>query len=121
MRFPKRRRQSGSKYKNTPLVSSGMKFDSVKEATRYRSLSLLQKAGVIQDLTRQVSFLLVPTQKNANGKTEVCVRYVADFVYMEKGCRVVEDVKSDVTRKLAVYIIKRKLMLQVFGITIREV
>lgn len=121
MTFRRARRKSAPKYKNTTVVSNGMKFDSSKEAARYRHLALLQQAGDIQDLQCQVSFDLVPKQKNADGKTEICVRYVADFVYTERGARVVEDVKSEMTRKLPVYVLKRKLMLERHGITIREV
>jgi len=120
---PRRARKRPPKYQNTKLVVEGHSFDSIKEATRYKQLALLKAHGYISDLKCQVPFTLIPKQRNALGKTEICVRYVADFVYMdiEMGCRVVEDVKSDVTRKLPVYVIKRKLMLQVHGITIREV
>lgn len=120
---PRRARKRPPKYQNTKLVINGKTFDSIKEATRFRELTLLRAKGYISDLKCQVPFILIPKQRNALGKTEICVRYVADFVYMdiEMNCSVVEDVKSDVTRKLPVYVIKRKLMLQVHGITIREV
>ncbi len=115
------RRKAAPKYKNTPTTIAGIKFDSAKEARRYSTLFLMQRAGIVADLQRQVAFELIPTQKNADGKTEVCVRYVADFVYTTDQQTVVEDVKSEVTRKLPAYVIKRKLMLERHGITIKEV
>jgi hypothetical protein len=52
--------------------------------------------------------------------TEKAVRYVADFVYIDNdtGRMVVEDTKGFRTPD---YIIKRKLMLKVHGITIKEI
>ena len=76
-------------------------------------------AGGITDLRRQVPFTLIPSQKGADGKViEYPVKYIADFVYTENGKTVVEDVKGYKTPE---YIIKRKLMLQVHGIRIKEV
>lgn len=74
----------------------------------------MEAAGLIAGLRRQVRFPL-----KVNG-VRVCV-YVSDFVYIEGRRRVVEDVKSEFTRKLPVYRLKRKLMLAVYGIAIREV
>lgn len=106
-----------NKYKNRRLVWDGMEFESQKECMRYRDLKVLQKAGEISVLRRQVRYELVPSQK-IDGKTvERPVVYVADFVYEENGQTVVEDVKG---LKTDVYIIKRKLMLYVHGIRIRE-
>lgn len=97
----------------------GITFDSAREATRYRELVLLQRAGEITDLQRQVPFVLIPAQVDANGKViERPVRYVADFAYSEKGVYTVEDAKGVRTKE---YIIKRKLMLQKYGIRIKEV
>ena len=54
----------------------------------------------------------------------VCIEknavYTADFVYTELGETVVEDVKSDITRKEADYVLRRKLMLHVHKIKILE-
>lgn len=107
-----------NKYKNNVVVRNGEKFDSAKEARRYGELVLLQRAKVISDLQRQVKFELIPAQK-VNGKmVERACTYVADFVYVENGEKVVEDTKGFRTKD---YIIKRKLMLHVHGIRIREV
>ena len=88
-------------------------------------------AGEIAQLKRQERFLLIPAHYeeivDANGKTKrKCIerecRYVADFVYrdLKTGKRVVEDVKSEATKKKESYIIKRKLMLYIRGIRILE-
>ena len=110
------------KYRNKKTVFCGIEFDSKKEANRYGELLMLLRAGQINNLERQVAFTLIPAQKDGTGRTiEQAVRYKADFVYTEKGRQVVEDVKSEATRKNKEYVIKRKLMLFRFGIRVREV
>lgn len=112
-----------NKYRSRKITVDGITFDSVKEANRYQELRMLERAGEIRDLQRQVPFVVIPTQRDENGKLiEKEVRYVADFTYIEKGklTRTVEDVKSEATRTRE-YIIKRKLMLYRNGIRIREV
>ena len=122
--------RSKSKYKAKKAELNGIVFDSKKEARRYRELAVLEQAGIISGLERQVRFVLIPSQREPDtvgkrgritkGKLieRECV-YVADFVYIdERGERVVEDTKGYRTPE---YIIKRKLMLWVHGIRIREV
>ena len=107
-----------NKYHNTKTrTSDGVKHDSRKEAGRWMELQLLQKAGLIGDLERQVKFELIPKQDG-----ERPCHYIADFVYtdLKTGSKVVEDVKSEATRKDKAYIIKRKLMLFLNGIKISE-
>ena len=105
-----------------------MTFDSLKEYRRFCELSLLEKAGKVTDLQRQVKFVLIPTQREPDtigkrggvkkGKTiEQECSYVADFVYVQDGETVVEDSKGFRT---ADYKIKRKLMLYIHGIRIKE-
>lgn len=90
---------------------------------------LLEKAGAITDLKRQVEFVLIPAQREPDtfgkrggiikGKTiEQKCSYVADFVYTENGKQVVEDTKGFKTKD---YILKRKMMLYFHGIRIKEV
>lgn len=118
-----------NKYGNRKITRDGMTFDSLKEYRRFCELRLLEKAGAIQDLKRQVEYVLVPTLREPDtvgkrggvikGKViERKVSYIADFVYTENGEIVVEDTKGFKTKE---YIIKRKLMLWLHNIKIREV
>lgn len=105
--------RSKSKYKNKKCWVDGLKFDSQKEAARWKQLQLLEQSGRIRNLERQVMFDLV-----VNG-TRIC-GYRADFVYEERNGwwrDVVEDTKGKRTNE---YLIKKKLMLACHGIEIRE-
>ena len=82
-----------SKYGNRTVTIGGEKFDSAKEARRYGELALLQRAGQITDLKRQVKYELIPSQKVCGKVVERACTYVADFVYTENGKTVVEDTK----------------------------
>lgn len=106
------------KYHNRKVTINGETFDSRKEANRWAELKLLQRAGKISDLNRQVHYLLIPAQYDEKHHLlERGVSYIADFVYKENGRLVVEDTKG---LKTDVYIIKRKLMLSVYGIRVKE-
>jgi len=111
-----------NKYHARKWELGGMTFDSQKEARRWQELRYLLRAGVISCLERQTPFELIPAQKDESGKLlERAVTYRADFTYRDEyGNYIVEDVKSEATRTRE-YIIKRKLMLRVYGIRIREV
>ena len=121
-----------NKYRNKKIIRDGMEFDSLKEYRRFCELSLLERAGKVTDLQRQVKFVLIPTQyerferySTKTGKrlkdgirvAEKEVSYIADFCYIQDGKQVVEDSKGF---KTEVYKIKRKLMLHVHGIKIKE-
>lgn len=101
-----------SKYKNKKVVYDGIKFDSKKEGARYWQLKQLEKLGYIKDLKMQVPYLLIDTIKY-KGKTYPKTQYYADFQYMEvkTGKVIVEDVKSEITRKDKTYRLKIKLLL----------
>lgn len=109
---------SRSKYGNRKVIRDGMTFDSVKEYKRFRELLLLQQAGVVTGLERQVKYELIPSQRIGGKVVERACTYIADFVYQENGKTVVEDTKGFRTPE---YIIKRKLMLWRHGIRINEV
>lgn len=112
-----------NKYHNKPTEIDGIKFQSKKEARRYAELKLLQKAGEISDLELQKPFILQPGFVH-EGKKIQPIKYVADFVYTDIKARrinVVEDVKSPATRKDKVYQLKKKMMLYVHGIEIKEI
>ena len=85
-----------SKYHNKKVMIDGIKFDSKKEANRYQELKLMQRAGIISDLQRQVKYVLIPSQKGDDGRVvERPCTYIADFVYVdENGKKVVEDTKG---------------------------
>lgn len=125
------KRYSGNKYGSKKVEIDGIVFDSKKEAKRFQELSLLEKAGAIQGLNRQVKYVLIPEQREPDiigkrggrkpGKLlERECAYIADFVYFDHGLGkiVVEDTKGFRTKD---YIIKRKLMLFRHGIQIKEI
>lgn len=95
-------------------------FDSKAEARRISELRLMELAGEITDLKTQVRYGLIPAQYIGGKCVERAVTYVADAEYKKGGRLVVEDIKSEMTRKLPAYILKRKLMLWVHGIQILE-
>lgn len=107
-----------SKYGSRKVTRDGMTFDSQKEYRRFCELRLLERAGKVTDLQRQVKFELIPSQRIGGKVVERACAYVADFVYTENGKKVVEDTKGFKTTD---YIIKRKLMLWVHGIRIKEI
>lgn len=106
------------KYHAKKTELDGITFDSRKEADRYAELKLLERSGAIHNLQRQVRYELIPAQKKDGKTIERACHYIADFVYEENGKTVVEDVKGFRTKE---YVLKRKLMLQVHGIEVREV
>ncbi len=109
-----------NKYGAKATTVDGVAFDSKAEAQRYLQLKAMEKAGEIVDLKLQVRFPLIPAQDKA-GRKEREVVYVADFTYTTRdGVFVVEDTKSGPT-KTREYVIKRKLLLWVHGLAVREV
>lgn len=123
----------GNKYHAQKIVVGGETFDSKAEFRRWQELKLLEEKGEIWGLKRQVEYVLIPEQREpAEGKKGKLIErkcsYVADFVYERTTCNglffesVVEDVKG--CRKGAAYdlfVVKRKLMLERYGIKVREV
>lgn len=111
-----------NKYHARKTTVDGIVFDSRKEAERYTELKALENLGLITGLRRQVKYVLIPSQKDPEtGKVlERPCCYVADFVYHNEktGEDIVEDTKG---MRTAAYKIKRKLMLEKFGIRVREI
>lgn len=108
-----------NKYCNKKVIFNGLKFDSQAELKRYKELLLLEKVGEIKSLKTQVNFNLIPKGVKSDGKIERGLSYKADFTYLNKSNNlIVEDVKGFKTKD---YIIKRKLMLWWYGITIKEI
>lgn len=105
------RTEKQHKYKAKSIVIDGITFPSTKEGKRYTVLKLLQHAGDITDLKLQPSFPIVV------GGVKVCT-YKADFSYYDRfGGFIVEDVKGVRT---PVYNLKKKLVLAIYGISIKE-
>ncbi|MBR5306860.1 MAG: DUF1064 domain-containing protein [Oscillospiraceae bacterium] len=127
-------KNSRSKYRNKKITVDGITFDSQKEYRHWCELLLLEEAGAITDLQRQVKYVLLPAQyetyerygkrgkrlKDGKRCIEKSVVYIADFVYkdLEKNEIVVEDTKGFRT---ADYKLKRKMMLYFHNIKIKEV
>lgn len=127
---------SNHKYHAKKVTFNGITFASQLEYKRYLFLLDAECKGLISDLQLQVKFTLIPAQYQSMprfGKRgqvlapkRVCIEkecaYFADFVYEvpDQIYKVVEDTKSSATRT-EVYRLKRKLMLEKYGIRIREV
>lgn len=140
-RIKRYRKTTENKLNAHRVEFDGFTFGSKKEAYRWAELKLLERSGHITDLQRQVPFELIPSQyedvptgeyyKRGEKKGQpkfkrVCIEqsvvYVADFVYTENGKKVVEDTKGcrdGITYNY--FVLKRKLMLHVHGIRVREV
>ena len=106
-----------AKYNNkkTTIELDGklIKFDSIAESKRAIDLSLLQRAGVISELTFQPDFILQAAFRR-KGVTHRQIKYISDFRYIENGKTVIEDVKSDAT-VTPLYQAKKKLFLYRYG------
>ena len=131
-----RKRYSGNKYGSKKVEVNGIVFDSKKEAKRYQELLLLEKAGAIQNLQRQVKYVLITAQREFTNEIYTKGRkkghfkqgkllerecsYIADFVYYDNNLKkiIVEDTKGVKTKE---YILKRKLLLYMFNIKIHEI
>jgi Protein of unknown function (DUF1064) len=110
MLFPALKVMPANKYGAKRTEVDGITFDSKREATRYQDLKVMQDLGLISNLTLQVKYDLV-----MNG-IKIC-SYKSDFDYEENGQRVVEDCKG---MRTPTYKIKKKMMLALHGIEIRE-
>lgn len=114
----------GTKYRSRKVTLDGICFDSAKEAKRYTELKLMERAGLICDLRLQVAFHLADSvQLEGEKRKKRAMKYFADFTYfdIQLNTLVVEDVKSQATRKLPIYRVKKHLMKTIHKIDIREV
>lgn len=123
-----------SKFRNKKVENEYGKFDSKKEFERYLVLLNKERTGEIYGLKRQVEFELIPPQyKTVHIQLKTKVKqvqkliergelYRADFTYTRKdGIFIVEDVKASKIFQDKVYRVKKKLLLYVHGIEIKEV
>ncbi|WP_456390297.1 DUF1064 domain-containing protein [Hydrogenimonas sp.] len=103
------------KYGNRKVVIDGIKFDSKKEAKRFGELVILAKGGKIEKLSLQPEFEIAGrVYDDAASRWLPARKYIADFKYFdnEKDAWIVEDVKSEITRKEKTYRLKRHLFLE---------
>lgn len=121
-----------SKYRNRKTVFDGITFDSVAEARYYQKLKAMENDGLVSDIRRQVAYQLLPDlyeehevqlktkTKTVRKRIQQGTKYVADFVYTDTttGETKVVDVKGVRTKE---YLLKKKMMRCLLGITIIEV
>lgn len=108
------------KYKSAPCQVGAEKYRSKRERDRHQDLLLLQRAGKIAGLVREVAYVLAPKVKiEGEDRARPAVRYVADFVYsdVQTGTVTVADAKGVQT---PVYRLKKHLMKSVHGIDLIE-
>jgi hypothetical protein len=108
-----------NKYRNKPCTVGTEKYRSHRERDRHQTLLLLEKAGHIAGLTREVAFELAPGIKlRGEPRARPALRYVADFVYSTAdGQTIVEDAKGMQTQA---YRIKKHLLATIHGIHVQE-
>ena len=109
--------KSSTKYNSKKVTLDGITFDSKKEAKRYLLLKDLEKNGLISNLELQKRFVLIPSQYIDGKCVERQCTYTADFCYEQDGKTIVEDVKG---YKVEAYKIKKKMMLYLKGIQVKE-
>ena len=119
--YLRQRAKGGNKYHAEKVQTDGRTYDSRSECKRAKELQLLERHGLVRNLREQVTYELIPAGIGEYRK-ERPVIYKADFVY--EVCQpdgtwkwVVEDTKGAKTKE---YIIKRKLMLYIHGISVKE-
>lgn len=83
--------QSKEEYGHGPIAQ---RYDSIKECRRHTELQLLQRAGKVSGLGCQVPLLIAEAYTDRTGKKHRAIYYKADFVYIENGTTVIEDVKG---------------------------
>lgn len=110
-----------NKFNAKKVTIDGHMFDSQREGARYVTLKRLQEQGVISGLELQPVFVLAPGVLVPGEKRKrPALRYFGDFRYQSNGRTVVEDVKSDATRALPAYRMKKHL-LALLGVYVAEV
>lgn len=114
--------KSKNKFGARKLKNAWGEWDSKAEFLRYAELLDMQRRGIISDLHRQVRYEIIPAityEKTIVLKTKTKVvervdekpaHYTCDFQYMQDGVLVIEDAKSDATRREKDYVMRRKLM-----------
>jgi hypothetical protein len=110
------RKPSRNKYGAKKTVVGGITFDSKKEANRFVELQLLERAGEITDLKRQVKIDLYGRDGPIYTRTRRIMRLTVDFTYIQDGVLIYEDVKGKLTRDYDV----RVAVALAMGIEVKE-
>ena len=105
------------KYRNKPTIVGDVKLASKKEARRWQELQLLEKAGDISELTRQVVYWLMAGDQELRYDSGRRAIYIADFVYRREGRVIIEDAKGVRTN----YYRLKKALMRSMGYEIVEV
>ena len=110
------RKGSRNKYGAKKTVVGDIKFDSKKEAHRWMELQLLERAGVISELQRQVKIELMGQHGPLLTRTGRKMKLTFDFTYIEDEVLIHEDVKGMPTRDYEV----RVAVARAMGLEVRE-
>lgn len=105
-----------NKYGAVKTEIDGITFDSKREGRRYIQLKRMELAGLINNL--EVNANLSPKIEFVFERDGIKFgSYQPDFKYHENGNEIIEDAKG---KKTKAYITKRRLMKEMYGISIRE-
>ena len=96
------RKASRSKFGAKKTQVGEVTFDSKREATRWMELQLLERAGEISNLRRQVKIDLMGQHRPLYTRTGRKMRLTIDYAYVEDGVEVLEDSKGVWTRDFEV-------------------
>lgn len=96
------RKASRNKYGAKKTQVGEVTFDSKREAARWMELQLLERAGEISNLRRQVKIDLMGQHRPLYTRTGRKMRLTMDFAYVEDGIEVLEDAKGMWTRDFEV-------------------
>jgi hypothetical protein len=110
------RKNSRNKYGAKKTIVGNITLDSKKEAHRWMELQLLESAGVISELQRQVKIDLMGQHGPLLTRTGRKMRFTVDFAYTEKGAVIHEDVKGYATRDYEV----RVAVARAMGLEVKE-
>lgn len=113
---------SEGRVKHTKVRVGDIEFASIAEHDRYLELRVMERAGMISDLECHPSYEILPKQETPEGKPNFRpVVYTPDFRYKRDGKTIVEEIKSEYTRKEKDYVIRRKLIFYMLGIYVEEI
>ena len=122
------------KYFSKKVRNEHGNFDSKDEFDRYLYLKHMEDIGEISFLKRQVRFEIIPKLirkekvqlktkvKEVDRVEEIAAHYTADFCYVDnEGKYIIEELKSNYTKNLADYILRRKLIKRMIFLHNEEV